>query len=164
MARSNLATAPISTARNLLMRPRSFLPALLTAALAFGATGVASARGGPSDASVALSAVPVAISVVAPSAVLAGGAAFVVVAVESTARGTVWVLERASDGVRISVEFSGKVVVGAATSVGTAVVVTAISTGYVISAAAEAIAFIPNEIGASLLYNERVTNKDRVTR
>ena len=152
MARSNLATAPISTARNLLMRPRSFLPALLTAALAFGATGVASARGGPSDASVALSAVPV------------GGAAFVVVAVESTARGTVWVLERASDGVRISVEFSGKVVVGAATSVGTAVVVTAISTGYVISAAAEAIAFIPNEIGASLLYNERVTNKDRVTR
>ena len=152
MARSNLATAPISTARNLLMRPRSFLPALLTAALAFGATGVASARGGPSDASVA------------SSAVLAGGAAFVVVAVESTARGTVWVLERASDGVRISVEFSGKVVVGAATSVGTAVVVTAISTGYVISAAAEAIAFIPNEIGASLLYNERVTNKDRVTR
>ncbi len=73
-------------------------------------------------------------------------------------------LERASDGVRISVEFSGKVVVGAATSIGTAVVVTAISTGYVLSAAGEAIAFIPNEIGASLLYNERVTDKDRVSR
>lgn len=147
------------------MRPRSSLIALMTAAaLAFGATGTALAHGGPSDASAALSAIPVAISVIAPSAVLVGGAAFVVVAVESTARGTVWVLERASDGVRISVEFSGKVAVGAANSVGTAVVVTAISTGYVISAAAEAIAFIPNEIGASLLHNERVTNKDRITR
>ena len=88
---------------------------------------------------------------------------FLLVAIESTARGTVWVLERASDGARLSVEFSGKVVAGAATSIGTAVVVTAISTGYVLSAAGEAIAFIPNEIGASLLHNERVTQRDRVT-
>lgn len=147
------------------MRPRSSLLTLLTAAaLALGTTGAARAQAGPSDASAALSAIPVAISVVAPSAVLSAGAAFVVVAVESTARGTVWVLQRASDGVRLSVEFSGKVVSGAANSVGTAVVITAISTGYVISAAAEAIAFIPNEIGASLLHNERVTDKDRVTR
>ncbi len=146
------------------MRPRSSLITLLTAAaLAFGATGAARAHGGPSDASVALSAVrspsrssrpPRCWPAARPSSSSRS----------STARGTVWVLERASDGVRISVEFSGKVVVGAATSVGTAVVVTAISTGYVISAAAEAIAFIPNEIGASLLYNERVTTKDRVTR
>ena len=42
-------------------------------------------------------------------------------------------------------------------------IVTAISTGYVLSAAGEAIAFIPNEIGASLLHNERVTQRDRVT-
>ncbi|MBO9688023.1 hypothetical protein [Roseateles chitosanitabidus] len=147
------------------MRPRASLLSVLTAAaLAFGTTGAARAHGGPSDASAALSAVPVALSVVAPSAVLVGGAAFVVVAVESTARGTVWVLERASDGVRISVEFSGKVLSGAATSVGTAIVVTAISTGYVLSAASEAVAFIPNEIGASLLHNERVTDKDRVLR
>lgn len=147
------------------MRPRSSLLSFLTAvALAFATTGAVQAQAGPSDASAALSAVPVAISVVAPSAVLVGGAAFVVVAVESTARGTVWVLQRASDGVRVSVEFSGKVVSSAANSIGTAVVITAISTGYVISAAAEAIAFIPNEIGASLLHNERVTNKDRVTR
>ncbi len=141
----------------------ALIAAALAAALACG-TAPASAHGGPSDASIALSTVPVAISVVAPSAVLAVGASFVIVAVETTARGTVWVLERASDGVRISVEFSGKVVTGASTAVGTAVVVTAISTGYVLSAAGEAIAFIPNEIGASLLHNERVTNKDRVTR
>ncbi|OWQ44711.1 hypothetical protein CDL60_22745 [Roseateles noduli] len=149
------------------MRPRStfrpLLSLLTAAALAFGATGAARAHG-PSDASAALSAVPVAISVVAPSAVLSGGAALVVVAVESTARGTVWVLERASDGVRISVEFFGKVAVGASNAIGTAIVVTAISTGFVLSAASEAVAFIPNEIGASLLHNERITDKDRVSR
>ncbi len=146
------------------MHARLSLISVLTAAtLALTAGGAARAHGGPSDASAALSAVPVAISVVAPSVVLSAGATFVVVAIESTARGTVWVLERASDGARISVEFSGKVVAGAATSIGTAVVVTAISTGYVLSAAGEAIAFIPNEIGASLLHNERVTHRDRVT-
>ena len=146
------------------MRTRlSLISVLAAATLALAASGAAQAHGGPSDASAALSAVPVAISVVAPSVVLSAGATFVVVAIESTARGTIWVLERASDGARISVEFSGKVVAGAATSIGTAVVVTAISTGYVLSAAGEAIAFIPNEIGASLLHNERVTHRDRVT-
>ncbi|MDH0862985.1 hypothetical protein [Mitsuaria sp. GD03876] len=143
---------------------RVLLSVLTAAALAVGTAGAARAHGGPSEASVVLSALPVAISVVAPSAVLVAGASLVVVAVETTARGTVWVLQRASDGARISVEFSGKVVATAANSIGTAVVVTAISTGYVLSAAGEAIAFIPNEVGASLLHNERITDKDRVTR
>ncbi len=146
------------------MQPRaSLIGFLIAAALACSAAGPARAHG-PSEASAALSAVPVALSVVAPSAVLVGGAALVVVAVESTARGTVWVLERASDGARVSVEFAGKAVSGVAASAGTAIVITAISTGYVLSAAGEAIAFIPNEIGASLLHNERITHKDRVSR
>jgi hypothetical protein len=41
--------------------------------------------------------------------------------------------------------------------VGTAVTVTAITTGWVLSTASQAIALIPNEIGAALLYNERIT-------
>ena len=40
---------------------------------------------------------------------------------------------------------------------GTAVVATAFSAGWVLSAAGKAIAFIPNEVGKALLYNERVT-------
>jgi hypothetical protein len=32
-----------------------------------------------------------------------------------------------------------------------------LSTGWVLSAAGEAIAFVPNEIGRALLYNERIT-------
>lgn len=132
--------------------------ALVTATLTTALMPAGSARAhGPSDGSAALSAVPVAVSVVAPSAVLAAGVTVTVVAIESTARGTVWVLKRASDGARISVEFLGKVVSGAALSVGTAVVVSVIGTGYVLSVAGEAIAFIPNEIGASLLHNERLT-------
>ncbi|MBL8334768.1 MAG: hypothetical protein JNM08_16775, partial [Rubrivivax sp.] len=46
----------------------------------------------------ALSMLPVAVSVAAPVALLASGAAFTVVAVEAASEGTVWVLERASDG------------------------------------------------------------------
>lgn len=109
-----------------------------------------------SDAS-AISALPVAVSVAAPVMLLSGGVMLAVVSVEASARGTVWVLERASDGARVSVRFAGKVLGGAALSVGTAVAVTAIGSGVVLSAAGQAIAFIPNEIGASLLHNEKIT-------
>jgi len=138
------------------------------AAAAFAVTAPAAhAEGmhhGGSEASLLVSALPIAFSVVAPSAVLVAGAKFVVVGIEKTARGTVWVLERVSDGVRVSVEFIGSAVSGVAASAGTAIAVTAISTGFVLSAASEAVAFIPNEIGTSLLHNERITDKDRVTR
>jgi hypothetical protein len=40
---------------------------------------------------------------------------------------------------------------------GTAVAVTALSAGWILSSAGKAIAFIPNEIGKALLYNERVS-------
>jgi hypothetical protein len=53
----------------------------------------------------------------------------------------------------MSIEFVGASAVG----LGTAVVVTTISTGWVLSNLGRALAFIPNEIGASLLYNERIT-------
>lgn len=101
----------------------------------------------------AISALPIAVLVAAPAMLLSGGAALTVVAVEASAEGTVWVLERASDGARASVKLAGNV----AMAVGTGVVCTALSAGWVVSAAGQAIAFIPNEIGASLLYNERVT-------
>lgn len=104
-----------------------------------------------------VSMLPVAVSVAAPVAMLSAGAVLTVVAVEASAQGTVWILERASDGVRISIRFAGKVLKGAAQSAGTAVTVSVIATGTVLSIAGEAICFIPNEIGASLLYNEKVS-------
>lgn len=100
-----------------------------------------------------LSALPIAVSVAAPVAVLSAGVAFTVVAVEATVAGSVWVLQRASDGVRMSVRFAGESVA----AVGASVTVVAIGAGWVLSAAGEALCFIPNEIGASLLYNEPIT-------
>lgn len=127
----------------------------IVAAAAMLAAGLGSASAHPNDLSdaSALSMLPVAVSVAAPVALLATGAALTVVSVAATAEGTVWVLERASDGARASLTFAGNVSAAA----GTAVVVTAFSAGWVLSAAGQAIAYIPNEIGAALLYNERVT-------
>lgn len=101
----------------------------------------------------AISMLPVAVVVAAPALMLSGGVTLTVVAVEASAAGTVWVLERASDGARASLQLVGNSVL----SVGTGVAVSAVAAGWVLSAAGQAIAFIPNEIGASLLYNERVT-------
>ena len=124
-------------------------------------------RGGLSRASEA-SLFPVAVSVAVP-AVLIGAAVGVTVGltvkvVESTAQGTVWVLERASDGVQFSVKFVGDAATASAVVVGTAVTVSVVGTGYIVSKGSEVIAFVPNEIGASLMHNERVTRKDEVLR
>ena len=73
------------------------------------------------------------------------------------ARGTVYLLERASDGARASVEVAGRGAAGAVAA-GTLVTVSVIGTGVILSAAGEAIAFIPNALGQALLHNERVTH------
>ncbi len=134
----------------------SFRQRLLSAccAAALLATPQAFARDGNSSAaSSALSLLPVAVSVAVPAAVLSTGAVLTVVAVDASARGTVWMLERASDGARMSVDIVGHASLG----VGALVMVTALSTGWVLSQAGRAVLFVPNEIGASLMYNERVT-------
>lgn len=116
----------------------------------------------------AVSALPVASVLVASeaagavaqaSAVLAvAGATLVVKAVESTARGSVYVLERVSDGVRVSVEVGGKALGAASMAVGTVVTVSVIAAGTILLVAGEAIAFVPNEVGRALLYNRRLSN------
>ena len=126
----------------------------LAVSLAWG--GAAQAHNDASEAS-ALSLLPVAISVAAPVVLLSAGAVFTVVAVQAVSEGTVWVLERASDGARASITISGQVLGGVSVIAGTAVVATAFSAGCVLSVAGQAIAFIPNEVGKALLYNERVT-------
>lgn len=137
-------------------------PLILATALAvFAATTAAPAlaHNRPSAASElsAISMLPVAVSVVAPVALIVGGATLTVVSVSAVAEGTVWVLERASDGARASVTLSGELAVGASVAAGAALAVTAVSAGWVLSAAGTAIAFIPNEIGKALIYNERIT-------
>ncbi|MFN3861156.1 MAG: hypothetical protein ACK4R2_06770 [Roseateles sp.] len=116
----------------------------------------------------AISVAPVALSVaavsatgaalsVAPAALLSAGVTLTVVSVEVVSGVTVWVLERASDGVRISLRTSGKLAEGLVVSTGAVVTVSVIATGAVLSTAGQVIAFIPNEIGKALLHNEQVT-------
>lgn len=116
----------------------------------------------------AVSALPVASVLVASeaagavaqaSAVLAvAGATLVVRAEERTARGSVYVLERVSDGVRVSVEVGGRALGAASLAVGTVVTVSVIAAGTILLVAGEAIAFVPNEVGRALLYNRRLSN------
>jgi hypothetical protein len=122
----------------------------------------------PSEVSAGLSVLPVAVSVVGVSLgsrevgamsahAFAASGQLVVKGVEASAKGTVYTLERVSDGAKASVEVSGRAAGTASTVVGKAVTVTAMASGTLLSAAGEVIAFIPNEIGKALLHNERVT-------
>ena len=159
---ASYAVAMVLTAWGLLRReinPRYKALLALSWLCLISSTSVPAMAHGPSGGSElsALSMLPVAVSVAAPVALLSAGAALTVVAVEASATGTVWVLERASDGVRGSVLLSADVAHGASVLVGSAVLVTALSAGWVLSAAGKAIAFVPNELGRALLHNERVT-------
>ena len=85
------------------------------------------------------------------------GAELSVKAVQSTARGTVYVLQNASDGVQASVEMLHGGARAASHAVGTVLVVSVIGAGVLLTAAGEVVAFIPNAVGRALLHNERVT-------
>ena len=138
---------------------KMFAVSLLAACTVFSAQA-------QSEASAALSLVPVASVVGAASvagaaagavvALSGGGRAHRVVAVVPSAAGTVYRLARASDGARASVRLAGAAAQGSAIAVGTVVTVGVIGSGVVLSAAGEMIAFIPNTIGRALLHNERL--------
>lgn len=116
----------------------------------------------------ALSAMPIA-SVMGAASVAAGsvllippmllisGGTLILRSVEASARATVYVLERASDGSRVSIEVAGVSAVGASIVAGATVTTSVVAAGVILSVAGEVIAFIPNELGRSLLFSERLT-------
>ena len=137
---------------------RVLAPALLAGALAW-----ANAAQAQSEASVALSLLPMASVVVTAGAVVAlpvalsvSGAVLTVQAVQASAMGTVIVLERASDGAQASLELTGRAASAAAYGVGTVVACSVIGTGAILSVAGEVLAFVPNALGRALLHNERL--------
>ncbi len=109
-------------------------------------------------ASVVVASASVGSVVAVPLVLSTAGAVLVVKAVEVSARGTVYLLERASDGAVASIEIVGKGVGAASMAAGTLVTVSVIGAGVVLSAAGQVIAFIPNALGRALLHNERLTN------
>ena len=141
-------------------RITTFLIALSVMLTCGGASFDAKAQSEASALS-SLSALPIASVVVASAAV--GSVAvlpvvLVVKVVEASARGTVYLLERASDGAQASIEIIGKSLAGASVLAGTVLTVSVVGAGVVLSAAGQAIAFIPSELGRALLHNERLTH------
>ncbi|AMM24335.1 hypothetical protein AX767_08215 [Variovorax sp. PAMC 28711] len=150
---------------------RSFATHLIAACAALAGVMTPFHAQAQSEASAALSLMPVASVVgaasvagaaastviVLPAALSVGGAVLTVAAVEASVDGTVYLLERASDGARASVRLGSRAANGASVGVGTAVVVSVIGTGVVLSAAGEVLAFVPNALGRALLHNEKLT-------
>jgi hypothetical protein len=147
------------------------LAALLVSLTFFAGVAAPPQAQAQSEASAALSLVPIAsvvggasvagasaTAVVAvPAALSVGGSVLTVIAVEASVDGTVCLLERASDGARASIRIAGRVAEGAAIAVGTTVAVSVIGAGVVLSTAGEVIAFLPNALGRALLHNERLS-------
>lgn len=147
-AHRTLAQAP----RCRTARPNAALAAWCAAALFLATAPAAQAHREASEAS-GLSLLPVAVSVAAPVSIVVGGAMLTVSAVEVSAEGTVWVLERASDGARASVRLAGK----ASVATGTVLTVTAVATGWVLSTAGVAVAIVPSAVGRALMHDERIS-------
>jgi len=129
---------------------------LLLAAIVASAPARAQ-QAAPGSEMSALSMLPVAVSVAAPAALLSGTAVLTVLAVEAGGAGSVWVLERASDGARLSLRLSGELAQGVVVASGTTLAVTAVAAGWVLSTAGRALCFVPNEVGRRLTHHERVT-------
>lgn len=94
---------------------------------------------------------------VVTSLLTVAGSVFVIKAVEVSARGTVYILERMSDGLRISVELASSAAHQLSDAVGKLVTVSTTASGIILIVAGEVLAFIPNELGQALLHNERVS-------
>ena len=139
------------------MKPPSAHHRLAACVVAVALTASARAEAQSSTELSEASLVPVAISVALPVVLVAGAGSIVVTGVEASAQGTVWIVENVADGVKGSICFAGRLIGTAGVAVGTVIVVTAVSTGMVLSTAGRVIAFIPNEIGRSLSYNQRVS-------
>lgn len=148
-----------------------FVTMLFAVSAAFANVAIPFPAHAQSEASTALSMLPVA-SVVGtasvagaaasavvsvPAALSVAGATLTVIAVEASVDGTVYLLERASDGARASVKVLGRAANGAAVAIGSTVTVSVIGSGVVLSAAGEVLAFVPNAIGRALLYNEKLS-------
>lgn len=138
-------------------RPLALSLALSMALFAAAPLPVQAHRDSAASELSAVSLLPVAMSVGLPMAALSVAGVYTLKAVELSAQGVVWVLERSSDGVRVSVTLAADAAAGASMAVGSTVTALACSAGWVLHVAGKAIAIVPNAVGQALIYNERVT-------
>jgi hypothetical protein len=90
----------------------------------------------------------------ASSLILAGGE-LIVEGVSTIGSKTVLVLKHVANGALVSVEVSGNMAGAASLAVGTTVQALTDAAGSMLVASGHAIAFVPNEVGKSLLFHAR---------
>lgn len=128
--------------------------ALLAATTAFGQSG--STRGSVSLSQASEASLNASGLVVAgTSALIVSGAQFTVSALEAAGESVVIVMRGASEAATVSVKASANVVGAASVVVGSTVQVVAESLGNALYAGGKLIAFIPNEVGRSLIHQSR---------
>ncbi|AMC35942.1 hypothetical protein [Janthinobacterium sp. B9-8] len=92
------------------------------------------------------------------SAAFGLGVGFTVVGVgKVAAEASMLTIERVSDGSRYMVKVSEAMLKELGIAVGTSIKTTAESTGYALIASGKLVAFIPNEIGMSLLHQSKIS-------
>jgi len=133
------------------MKTRTALLALLLSA---SAAMPAAARDSVENGSTASAAMSV-MAVAAPAWAAHQGSEFVVRAVKVTTDGVEVLLQGVSGAIETSATIARNAAAAASIGVGTSVRVVAESTGYALVASGVVLAFVPNEIGRSLLHQSR---------
>lgn len=128
--------------------------ALLVLLLSASAAMPAAARDSVEDGSTASAAMSV-LAVAVPVWAAHQGSEFVVRAVRATADGVEVSLQGVSGAIETSATVARDAAEAASIGVGTSVRVVAESTGYALVASGVLLAFVPNEIGRSLLHHSR---------
>lgn len=118
----------------------------------------AGAHAGQSEVSRASENVGMASGIVllGSMSMLAASGMVVVEGVESVADGSVVVLKGASNAGAASIKLTGEAAKNLSLAAGTVVSVVAVSTGHALVLSGKIIAYIPNEIGKSLLHHSVV--------
>ena len=151
------------------MKQVFFVPLFLTLVLSAPIQAFANASEVSSNASATLSmgsgslvigSLVIGSLVVSSAGLLSAGGQFVVESVEKTADGAVFVLSNMSQDLskagKISVRVSGNASGAASVIAGQSVQLVAESAGTLIMASGEIVAFIPNQIGQSLMHHSNV--------
>lgn len=118
-----------------------------------GAARAAGPAGAPSEASVGLSALPVAMSVATPALLVSGTGVLLVKAVEVGAEGSAWVLERAADGSRFTLRLGTRAVVAS----GAVLLAVPTAGGWLLMEGPQPRAFVPGAGDAALFHHEQVS-------
>lgn len=94
--------------------------------------------------------------VVGTASTLAAAGSLMLMAIEKAGESVVWVLKDVSTGTTVSIRASGNVAGGVSMAVGSVVTVTASAAGYSLYHAGRMIAFIPSEVGRSLVHHAQL--------